>query len=545
MMTNHSMKTLIKVVIALAICSCSTSPATPEATLLPSPTTNYISSATRLVISSPTPVEYPTPIPPPSTIDCKHPVVSPSTAILGSPLAPGMYIGFFVSGDRSSSLVIKSVEGHTVRLVPIPEGAYLPSPIAESGISPDGKYFVYYTGSPRWLEIWEEEPTRTFDITLHIATVSDGNDRASIRLVWPSFDDDLQQAAIDLATNPPVELEGESVIDIYGGLYDAFLVGITSVAWSPDGRYLAFAGAIEGMSSDIYLYDTESGKVNRLTSGPDEIVKIGWSPDGTWIMHGSARAWELGTSLTNHAVRFDGESVISFPFGGAFDRGWLSDHNFLANEGDNGIGSYDLAVLDIDNDRKISIWPGDFGSMAHDSMGSTILLSSLGYSVDSPGPGLYLINLSNGKQTKLADDPFMSIEYWPTSAFDFVATSFEGSLFGITPKGTVEEILPGDWAIDPSPSLTALALTSWAEERGLYILEDMKNPPLMLDSRDAYGVKWAPDSTWILYHFGIIGEEDISIAVTKPTPDSSVTLQVIPRRMCGFPGPEPVWIVVE
>ena len=449
-----------------------------------------------------------------------------------------MYVAYFAPTSNSPSLVIKAVDGETVRIVPTPKGAYLPSPYAESGISPHGKYFVYYTGSPRWLE----ELNHKFDLTLHVASIVDGEDRASIRLVRDTFVDDVQQEARALASNPPEELDGDSSSEIAAGLFDAFLVGITSVAWSPDGRYLAFAGAIDGPSSDIYLYDTENGSVRRLTSGPDEILKIAWSPDGRWIMHGSAKVWEMGSSLTNHAVRFDGAQVVSFPFGGAFDRGWLTDHKYLVTEGANGIGSYDLAVLDIDEGQRISVWPWDFGGLAWDATGSTLLLSSFGIAAGSPGPGLYKIDMSHADRTKLADDPFQSIEYWPAGRYEFVATGFEHGLFGITSEGNLQEIADGTWILSVSPDLTSLALFGSAEKEGLYIMDDPNTSLRMLDNRDAYGGKWAPDSNWVMYRAGSF-QEDSTITVTKANFAEPMSLQVLPIRMCQYP--EPVWIVAR
>lgn len=54
--------------------------------------------------------------------------------------------------------------------------------------------------------------------------------------------------------------------------------------WSPDGRYLAFLGAIEGPSSDVYVYDTATDRVQRLTSAA--IMQQIWS--GHRIVCGSS-----------------------------------------------------------------------------------------------------------------------------------------------------------------------------------------------------------------------------------------------------------------
>jgi dipeptidyl aminopeptidase/acylaminoacyl peptidase len=50
-------------------------------------------------------------------------------------------------------------------------------------------------------------------------------------------------------------------------------------AWSPDGRYVAFAGS-EGGISDLYLYDTETDRIERLTNDKSAQLQPQWSPDG-------------------------------------------------------------------------------------------------------------------------------------------------------------------------------------------------------------------------------------------------------------------------
>jgi len=58
-------------------------------------------------------------------------------------------------------------------------------------------------------------------------------------------------------------------------------------AWSPDGRYLAYArekvvGRME-QPSEIYVMDLQTGKVRQLTHKGGENRRPSWSPDGTRI----------------------------------------------------------------------------------------------------------------------------------------------------------------------------------------------------------------------------------------------------------------------
>lgn len=62
-----------------------------------------------------------------------------------------------------------------------------------------------------------------------------------------------------------------------------------ALAWSPDGRYLAFAAAIDGPSTDLYVYDLSTRALRRMSDSPAETVTPAWSPDSLRIVHGAAR----------------------------------------------------------------------------------------------------------------------------------------------------------------------------------------------------------------------------------------------------------------
>jgi hypothetical protein len=49
--------------------------------------------------------------------------------------------------------------------------------------------------------------------------------------------------------------------------------------WSSCGRYLAFAAALDGESTDVYIYDTQRRTRTRLTEEPYQAMVLGWSPD--------------------------------------------------------------------------------------------------------------------------------------------------------------------------------------------------------------------------------------------------------------------------
>ena len=66
-------------------------------------------------------------------------------------------------------------------------------------------------------------------------------------------------------------------------------------AWSPDGRYIAFA-ALSGGVTDLYLYDLSTDSLRQLTNDAYADLEPAWSPDGRKLAFVTDR---FSTNLTN------------------------------------------------------------------------------------------------------------------------------------------------------------------------------------------------------------------------------------------------------
>ena len=67
--------------------------------------------------------------------------------------------------------------------------------------------------------------------------------------------------------------------------------GFFDLAWSPDGRFLAFGDVASNMIGRIAIYDTESQQTFHATTDRYDSYSPAWSPDGKWLFFLSDRTF--------------------------------------------------------------------------------------------------------------------------------------------------------------------------------------------------------------------------------------------------------------
>jgi hypothetical protein len=115
--------------------------------------------------------------------------------------------------------------------------------------------------------------------------------------------------------------------------------------FAPDGRRVAFSAHREGGYRDIYVYDRETGKTERITADRHLDGTPAWSPDGRWLLFSSDR-----DEIFN-IYAHDGETgrirQVTNVLGGAFDPLISHDGTRMVYVGFSAIG-YDLWVMKFD-----------------------------------------------------------------------------------------------------------------------------------------------------------------------------------------------------
>ena len=111
-------------------------------------------------------------------------------------------------------------------------------------------------------------------------------------------------------------IEKERVVGRYQ--FDS-LVSILSPAFAPDGRRVAFSAMTEGGISDLYLLDTRTGRLARVTDDPYEDIDPAWLPDGRIVFASDRSPGGDDGSRNLYVVAAEGGPVRALTHGAWLD----------------------------------------------------------------------------------------------------------------------------------------------------------------------------------------------------------------------------------
>lgn len=200
-----------------------------------------------------------------------------------------------------------------------------------------------------------------------------------------------------------------------------------STAWQPgDGRLLAFIGAANGPTADLYMYDTQTREITQLTDGPSQAVLPVWSPDGQYILHfGVSWVPPFGGAIIG-ANQFDGVWAVRASDGVVITlpKNVGTNPNFVGWQDDSHYITYDDGECSAENLRSVDIVTGKTTPMMEASfyyyidrspVNGTILFSSAAGCPKSLGEGIFLLAPGQTNPTKLSDKRAWEIDWMPES----------------------------------------------------------------------------------------------------------------------------------
>ena len=371
-----------------------------------------------------------------------------------------------------------------------PEGR----PLDLNGVSPGGEYFAYHTG---------DTAASGEDLTLHVMRLEDEAELLSIRLTTDDVAERLLALGEEMESSPPDSLAqaygSEMIAEDFAqeGWY-ALDIGIRSVDWSPDGRLLAFAGQIDGATSDVYTFDVVSGQVRRLTDGPTQVQYVDWSPDGRWIAHGSAYWVGMGTYMISNFVSRDGTDVLTMAIGGQYDNYWYGSDWFVVHNGANGPGSFGLQMISPSDGVTRLLWGPPFSGYALDLSRGLLLVSQTELMDPEQSLGTYLVDLEDGSRREVWE-PESWVRRWRRQGELALLPSDEGIL-GVSVDGEVRLMLEGeDGLAYPSPTGGKIAFSRFEDSEGLRILDVESEERITLDVPDVSCLSWRPDGEALVF----------------------------------------------
>jgi hypothetical protein len=288
--------------------------------------------------------------------------------------------------------------------------------------------------------------------------------------------------------------------------------------WSPDGRYLAFVALQDATSSDLFVYDTESGDLRRLTNGPDWVGPIEWSPDGTHIImqellnddgfffdpHAKPPSSVWSVSMSTNEIK------LLYFTGDAYAEQnillWLDDKRFVAYEGFlvNADQATNLRFVDMETGADKILFDGAFVTARFDPIHEVIALYEL--DTEKYPQGIYLISVKNGT-LRPPEGPLYNLDLpeWDENTGLFVS----GSVCEKDPHSFQAFDYQGNFKCVPKPAPTPEPFESasypapngkWSisVKDGLWVESEGK-PAVLISQETASDIIWCPDSSCFFY----------------------------------------------
>ena len=363
----------------------------------------------------------------------------------------------------------------------------------QAAVSPSGGHIAYISA---------KTGTGYENLTLHLLSLPGGGDK----IITPLTNKDTEPGP-DNSNSSDSSIRATYAIVAEG-----------SLAWSPDGTRLAFVGAQDGPTADVYVYTLADGSVERLTSGSSQAYNPTWSPDGKYVVHSGAGMKGIGQGYFNTegvwAAPADGSKVITLyqpHSSGETFVGWAGSHTFLVYSYASS-GPRDLRTFNIDSLQTTTVWSDamcQYGEnspaeVAFDPASGAVLIPVEPY-ITSNAPdlqtGMYLAN-TNGAKPKHISDLVGRDPVWSKQAGVFFAKTDKGAV-EVKPDGVVTQ-LPAPIAVRPVLSPDAHAWL-WASDGfndvplGLWIgAVGPEAPSQVLNARVVYAA-WSPDGQNILF----------------------------------------------
>ncbi|MBN2556738.1 MAG: PD40 domain-containing protein [Anaerolineales bacterium] len=300
------------------------------------------------------------------------------------------------------------------------------------------------------------------------------------------------------------------------------IVESTAISWSSDSRYLAFAAAIDRFSADLYVLDTQTQTVSRLTAAESAPNGPTWSPDGGRIAYtqvisfGTGAGWSVqGVWLVDPSEDKD-ELILEAQGTAYFPLEWLGEDALIVTGGGWVRGDQHLGIIDLESGMFELFFEGPLYLYAAHPGDATYFILSAPSDEDTAVNTYSLYLASPGQNPRrcmaLDDEQVFSVGWSPALGVMYAGLAEETVLFsldcewiGSVHQGGKASISPdGAWLTSFTPGSEGLTVFSFRT------LEQQFLPDLAIDA-----LIWSPQSTGFIlvtpdreyYALRLIGED--------------------------------------
>ncbi len=411
------------------------------------------------------------------------------------PLSPtGPYLAYFSkTSSDTRELTILNHDTSGRKRIALPKEAEIN--LVYKSLSPDGEWLAFHTGSA--------ELSGKFDLALNLLHIPDGKIFTITKLLSPNYPNNFDELTQYLIDKDPYYAGAENIDDVKKVICELFSMGIKGFQWSPNSRFLAFSGEMDGPSSDLYIYDTQDLSINRLTDGLGQMTgEINWSEDGRWILHSSTNS-PIGIQWTPeiYAVSVDGSETREIVT--SMSSKWISKDTILLSEQANGLGKYNLRTYNIDSNKLTILWAESYNDYA--VLGDGSVAVCIGQDINqTPEPGIYIIQSYGQRRFIPANYAECSqLSYRGNNAHLLVFEDPYQGYHGVSKDGEITRIRAEGGINIISPDYNWMLITCHSSKR--------ENCPLdLFDENDKYirslvsaqiqEIIWRPDSVGIYYY---------------------------------------------
>ncbi len=303
-----------------------------------------------------------------------------------------------------------------------------------------------------------------------------------------------------------------------------------SLAWSPDGRFLAFTAALDNVSSDLYVYDRLNYRIERLNGLYSHNASPFWPPGSNWLISQELNLVDDGQwraeSVTGLRVPgYDDQNTLYIPAAssqGEVFVGWINAQSFISYS-TTAEGAAALREVNLDSLESNFLFEGAFDRVGFDPQRRSLVLILGETAAETQGmrPGVYALTPESAVFALVRAGDWYDLA--ATSGGLFVVNGLQG-VFVFDPQGE-GFFLANEHNARFSPS--GNWLVAWGDgglSSGARLYQPPSSTPLQtLIESPVQSDSWQPDSKGFvilsegkLYHLAFPGLDLIEIADNLP-----------------------------